>query len=179
MTIDSTTFGASDRASVGIYRANPPGSDPCPGLLIFPSIFGITTELESHADEIAATGVIVVAFDPFSRGDAGGLFVFNAAADGELAAAATWHGSRMAGLTERASTIQCPMLIEFGDADPVAPIEDINRIAEAFSDADHVQVRIYPGTGHGFSHTGWDDHDAAAMAEARPALEKMLSALRV
>ena len=73
MTIDSTTFCASDGASVGIYRADPPGSDPRPGLLMFPSIFGITAELESHADEIAATGVIVVAFDPFSRGDAGGL----------------------------------------------------------------------------------------------------------
>ena len=77
------------------------------------------------------------------------------------------------------SEIRCPMLIEFGDADPVAPIEEINRLAEAFSDAEHVQVRVYPGAGHGFSHTGWDDHDAAAMAEARPGLEKMLSALRV
>ncbi len=230
MTIESTTFRASDGANVGIYRADPTGSSPCPGLLVFPSIYGVTAELESHADEIAATGVLVVAFDPFSRGDAGGLgegdrqraiermadvdfermnldfrellaalkadagcngrvaglgiclggpFVFNAAADGELAAAATWHGSRMAGLMERAPEIQCPMLIEFGDADPVAPIEEIIRLAEASSDAEHVQVRVYPGAGHGFSHTGLDDHDAAAMAEARPALEKMLSALRV
>lgn len=227
---DGKTFTASDGASIGIYRANPPGADPRPGLVVFPSIFGVTDDLTTHADEIAATGVVVVVIDPFSRGsDPGGLgerdreraiarmagvdsgrmnrdfreliadlksdpacngrvaalgiclggpFVFNAAADGELAAAATWHGSRLGGLMGRAREIQCPMLIEFGDADPVAPIEEVLAIRDAFGDADHVQVRVYPGAGHGFSHTSWDDHDPAAMAEARPALEKLLCELR-
>ena len=50
-------------------------------------------------------------------------------------------------------------------------------IRDAFADADHVQVRVYPGAGHGFSHTGWDGHDPAAMAEARPALEQLLAGL--
>jgi carboxymethylenebutenolidase len=230
MQPDSKQFTASDGKSIAIYRANPPGPDPRPGLVVFPSIFGITDNLVTHADEIAATGVVVVLFDPFSRGnDPGGLgerdreramarmadvdfrlmnrdfrdlvadlksdpacngklaalgiclggpFVFNAAADGELAAAATWHGSRMGGLMGRASEIQCPMLIEFGDADPVAPIEEVLAIRDAFGDADHVEVRVYPGAGHGFSHTGWDDHDAVAMAAARPDLEKLLAGLR-
>jgi carboxymethylenebutenolidase len=108
----------------------------------------------------------------------GAPFVFNAAADGELAAAATWHASRIGGLMGRAPEVRCPMLIEFGDEDPVAPIEEVHAIRDAFSDADHVQVRVYPGAGHGFSHTGWDDHDASAMAVARPALEALLAELR-
>ncbi len=223
------TFRASDGANITIYRANPHGAAACPGLIVFPSIFGITAELVTHADEIAAAGSVVVVFDPFSRGEdpgplgegereraiarmggvdfgrlnrdfrelladlksdpacngkvaglgicLGAPFVFNAAADGELAAAASWHGSRMGGLMGRASEIQCPMLIEFGDADPVAPIEEVMAIRDAFADADHVQVRIYPGAGHGFSHTGWDDYDPATMAVARPALEDLLAGL--
>jgi len=226
----SKIFSTSDGAGISVYRADPPGHGPRPGLLIVPSIFAITDELAAHADEIAATGVVVVTFDPFARGDdpgplgdvdrerafarmasldfdrmnqdfrelladlksdpacngrvaglgicLGAPFVFNAAADGELAAAAFWHGSRMGGLMGRAGEIQCPMLIEFGDADPIAPIEEVLAIRDAFADAKHVQVRVYPGAGHGFSHTGWEDHDPTAMAEARPALEKLLSELR-
>jgi carboxymethylenebutenolidase len=224
------TFNASDGVSISVYRAVPPGQSPRPGLLVAPSILGITDELIAHADEIASTGVVVVAFDPFARGDdpgplgdadrerafarmavldfkrmdldfrelladlksdpacngrvaglgvcLGAPFVFNAAADGELAAAAFWHASRLGGLMGRAGEIRCPMLIEFGDADPIAPIEEVLAIRDAFADACHVQVRVYPGAGHGFSHTGWKDHDPAAMAEARPALEKLLAELR-
>jgi hypothetical protein len=47
---------------VDIDRANPAGSDACPSSLTFPSIFGDTTELETHADGIAKTGVIVLAW---------------------------------------------------------------------------------------------------------------------
>jgi len=229
MNSDPTLFRASDGADVTIYRADPAGTAPCPGLVVFPSIFGITTDLVDHLDEIAAKGVIAVAFDPFSRGtDPGPLgdgdheravarmsgvdfgrlnrdfrellhdlksdpacngkvaalgiclgapFVFTAAADGELDAAASWHGSRLGGLIDRASEIRCPMAIEFGDAAPVAPIEEVTAIRDAFADADHVTVRIYPGAGHGFSHTGWSEHDPAAMAVARPALEQLLAGL--
>ena len=60
------TFTAADGASIGVYRADPPGPSPRPGLLVVPSIFGIS-------DEIASAGVVVVAFDPFARGDDPGV----------------------------------------------------------------------------------------------------------
>jgi carboxymethylenebutenolidase len=212
------------------YRADPAAAGPVPGLIIFPSIFGISPELAEHADEIAATGAIVVVFDPFVRsadpggfeeGDRerafkrmgsidfkrmtadfrevlaalkadpacngrvvglgiclGGSFVFNAAADGELEGVATWHGSRMSGVIDRASEVKCPVLMDFGDEDPVAPVEEIEKIRAACAAIDDFRLRVHPGAGHGFSHTGWSGHRPEVMAQARPDLEKMIAALR-
>jgi len=230
MSVTGKTFRASDGAEIGIYRAAPSVDATHPGLIIFPSIFGVTGELEQHADEIAATGAVVLAFDPFSRcqdsgpleepdrerafarmgtidfgavtrdfrellaalkGDPacngrviglgiclGGPFCFNAAADGELAGVATWHGSRMGNVVGRASQVKCPVLMDYGDADPVAPMEEIAKVESACAVIDDFRIRVHPGAGHGFSHTGWSDHRPEAMAMARRDLEKMLADLR-
>ena len=167
MELTGTHFGASDRARIGIYRVGPPDGGTHPGLIIFPSIFGVTDELEQHANEISRSGAVVLAFDPFSRvedsgpiGEAdqerafkrldaldfarvnqdfrellsalkqdaqcngrvvglgiclGGGFIWNAAADHELAGVATWHGSRMGDVMDRAAQLECPVIMDFGD----------------------------------------------------------------
>ncbi len=230
MSLAGKSFCASDGAEIGIYRAAPSDGGLHPGLIIFPSIFGVTEELEQHANEIARTGAVVVALDPFARvedsgplGEAdrerafkrmgavdfarvnqdfrellaalkqdrqcngrvvglgvclGGGFVWNAAADGELQGVATWHGSRMGSLMDRAAELRCPVIMDFGDEDPVVPAEEIEKIQNACKLIDQCVVRVHPGAGHGFSHTDWDDHRPEAMAIARPDLEKLLADLR-
>ncbi|MBW2282522.1 MAG: dienelactone hydrolase family protein [Deltaproteobacteria bacterium] len=230
MTLTGQTFRTSDGTDVAIYRSAPADDAPHPGLIIFPSIFGVTVELRQHADEIAATGAVVLAFDPFARCEdsgpveedgrerafarmgtidlaavtrdfreliaalkadpacngrvvglgicLGGPFCFNAAADGELDGVATWHGSRMGNVIGRASEVKCPVLMDYGDVDPIAPMEEIAKVESACSVIDDFRIRVHPGAGHGFSHTGWSDHHPEAMAMARPDLEKMLEALR-
>jgi carboxymethylenebutenolidase len=221
---------ASDGAEIDIHRAAPDGEGTFPGLIIFPSIFGITSELAEHADRLAASGSVALVFDPFARSDdpggleegdrdrafkrmgsvdferitldfreliaelkddpacngrvlglgvcLGGPFVFNAAADSELDAIATWHGSRMGSVVKRASEVKCPVLMDFGDADPIAPLEEIAKIEGACAVIQDFRIRIHPGAGHGFSHTGWDGYGAEVMAKALPDLEAMLAALR-
>ncbi len=230
MSLLGTTWRASDGAEIAIQRSAPDDGGRYPGLIIFPSIFGVTGELAEHAEQIARTGAVVLAFDPFARGeDPGGLeesereramarmagvdfgrmardfrellgalkqdpacngrviglgiclggpFVFNAAADSELDGVATWHGSRMGNVVGRASEVKCPVLMDFGDEDPVAPAEELAKIESACGVIEDFTLRVHPGAGHGFSHTGWAAHRPEVMAVARPGLEKMLAALR-
>ena len=228
--LDGGTWRASDGAEIRILRSVSPEAGRHPGLIIFPSIFGVSKELGQHCEEIAASGAVVLTFDPFARGDdpggleepdrerafarmggmdfaranadfrellaalkqdpdchgrvvglgicLGGPFVFNAAADGELDGIATWHGSRMGDVVGRASEVKCPVLMDYGDEDPVAPLEEIAKVEKACAVIDDFTIRVHPGAGHGFSHTGWDDHRPEAMALARPDLEKLLASLR-
>ena len=230
MSLLGKTWRASDGAEIGIQRSAPDDGGSYPGLIIFPSIFGVTDELAEHADQIAATGAVVLAFDPLSRSDdpgglgesdreraiariggadfgrmtrdfrellaalkqdpacngrvvglgicLGGPFVFNAAADSELDGVATWHGSRMGNVVGRASEVKCPVLMDFGDEDPVAPPEEIAKIEGACEAIEDFTLRVHAGAGHGFSHTGWSAHRPEVMAIVRPGLEKMLAALR-
>lgn len=228
--LDGNTWKASDGAEIGIFRRAPSSGGSHPGLIIFPSIFGVSGELAQHVEEIAATGAVVLTFDPFARGDdpgpleedgrerafarmptldferatqdfrellaalkadpdcngrvaglgicLGGPFVFNAAADGELDAIATWHGTRMGNVIGRAAEVKCPLIMDYGDEDPIAPLEEISAVEKACSVIDDFTLRVHPGAGHGFSHTGWEDHRPEAMAVARPDLEKLVASLR-
>ncbi len=230
MSLEGRSFRASDGADIGIYWAAASARGTHPGLIIFPSIFGVTDELAEHADQIAATGAFVVALDPFARSDdpgglgeadrerafkrmggidfarvtrdfrellaalkqdpacngrvvglgicLGGPFVWNAAADAELDGVATWHGSRMGNVVDRAPEVKCPVLMDFGDEDPVVSAEELEKIESACKAIDDFRMRVHPGAGHGFSHTGWSDHRPEIMAVARPDLEKMLAGLR-
>jgi carboxymethylenebutenolidase len=230
MSLEGGTWRASDGAEIGINRSAPAGGGSYPGLIIFPSIFGITEELVQHADEISETGAVVLAFDPFARGDdpgplgesdgdrafarMGGMdlalvtrdfreliaalkedpacngrvvglgiclgapFIFNAAADAELDGVATWHGTRLGNVVGRAAEVSCPVLMDFGDEDHVVPADELATIESACKVIDDCRIRVHPGAGHGFSHTGWSVHRPEAMAQARPDLEKMLAALR-
>jgi len=223
------TFEASDGAAIGIHRAAPDHPGTYPGLIIFPSIFGVTEELAAHAGQLARAGAVVLSFDPFARAeDSGGLgeadverafarmqsvdfarlsqdfreligalkadpacngrvvglgiclggpFAFNAAADGELDGLATWHGSRMGNVVGRASEVKCPVVMDYGDQDEVAPVEEIEKVENACSVISDFTIRVHPGAGHGFSHTGWAGHDVAAMDAALGDLRKMLASL--
>ncbi len=229
MSLSSQTFEASDGAEVGIHRSAPDADDRKPGLIIFPSIFGVTDELVDHADQIASAGAVVLAFDPFARSaDPGGLgesdreraiarmqgidfgritkdfreliaalkqdpacngrvvglgiclggpFVFNAAADHELDGVATWHGSRMSGVVRRAADVKCPVLLDYGDQDEIAPPEELAKVESACQVIDDFRMRVHPGAGHGFSHTGWSGHGPEVMAVALADLKEMLASL--
>ncbi len=230
LSLEKATWKASDGAEIGIHRSAPAGGGQHPGLIIFPSIFGVTDELVEHCAEIAATGTVVLAFDPFARGDdpgalgevdrerafkrMGGLdfarvtadfrellaelkrdpacngrvvglgiclgapFVFNAAADSELDGVATWHASRLEKVVGPAPEEKSPVIIDIRDEYPIPPAEALAKIKGACEKIEGFRMRVHPGAGHGFSHTGWSDDRPVLMAVARRLLGQLLACLR-
>ena len=230
MSRQGPAFESSDGVAVGVHRREPDDPGRYPGLVVFPSIFGVTDELKAHASQLADVGALVVVFDPFARSeDPGGLgesdrerafarmksvdfgrldrdfreliaalkrdpvcngrvvglgiclggpFVFNAAADHELDGVATWHGSRMGNVVGRAADVRCPVIMDYGDEDPIAPPEELEKVEKACGVVDDFTFRVHPGAGHGFSHTGWSGHDPKAMSAALGDLGKLLASLR-
>lgn len=108
----------------------------------------------------------------------GGAFTWLAAADGAVDAAATWHGSRMASFLDRARDIRCPLSLHFGDADPLVPMADVQRIRDAFAGRPDVAISVYPGAGHGFSQPGAPQHDPVAERGAVAGVRALLAELR-
>src|SRR5690606_19428578 len=60
---------------------------------------------------------------------------------------------------------QAPLLLHFGERDPIIPPEHVDRHRQALPDA---QIHVYPA-GHGFNcdQRGDYDADSAALAEQR------------
>ena len=84
----------------------------------------------------------------------GGPFVLRFAGEGRLAGVVTWHGSRMENFLARAHETTCPLRLHFGSADPITPLEAIEKIRAAFAANPDVSIVVHPGAVHGFSHDG-------------------------
>ena len=84
----------------------------------------------------------------------GAPFVMRYAAERRLDGGVTWHGTRMEDHLERASEIQCPLRLHFGEADPVTPPEVIEKIRGALASHPDTSIVLHPGAVHGFSHDG-------------------------
>ena len=72
MTGFETRIAAAGGGEFDTYIALP-GTEPCPGVIIMSSVYGVTADVRAMADDLAAKGVAVSAPDPFWRGDKGPL----------------------------------------------------------------------------------------------------------
>jgi carboxymethylenebutenolidase len=116
-----------------------------------------------HAGRIVALGVCF-----------GGVFALNAAADGLVDGAATWHGGRLESLMGRASEMRCPLRLQFGAVDPIVPPSAVEAIRVAFAGRDDVEVVVHAGATHGFTHRSAVAFDPVAEAAALAAVIDLL-----
>jgi carboxymethylenebutenolidase len=82
----------------------------------------------------------------------GGLLAYLVAAHGDPDACVSYYGSTIADLLDLAPAITCPVLFHFGGNDPYIPIEQVDKIATAFSGRDDVTIRLEPDAGHAFEN---------------------------
>lgn len=93
----------------------------------------------------------------------GGPFVVRGAAEGWLAAAATWHGSRIQNMLADLSDFSAPLRMHFGSADAAVPPDAVAAITEHFANHPDCKIVMHDGAEHGFSFEGPGyDADAAA-----------------
>jgi carboxymethylenebutenolidase len=100
----------------------------------------------------------------------GGTFAFLMAAEYELDVAVSYYGSGVAGAVDRASDIECPLLMHFGGSDPYIPETDIEAIRTATASMPKIELLVQPDAGHAFdnhlSENFWNA-DAAGQAWTR------------
>jgi carboxymethylenebutenolidase len=112
----------------------------------------------------------------------GGRFAVEAAADGIVDAAVTWHGAGLVPLAERLGGGAAPLSLHFGEEDPTNPLTDVERLRLALASHPSAEVRVYPGARPGFAlphHAAWDATAAAgAMSGLRRSLQLLLGPRR-
>lgn len=97
----------------------------------------------------------------------GGTQAFLMAAEYEPDAVVAYYGSGIAGAVDRATDIECPLLMHFGGEDPYLPVADIEKITEATSSMSNIEILVQPGAGHAFdNHASEMFHQPEAAAAA-------------
>lgn len=131
------------------------------------------------ADVDAALGYIEGAGFPIDTAGVvgfcmGGTIAFAVAVQRQVGAAVTFYGSGVRegrfgfpSMIEAAPGLRAPWLGLFGDADAGIPVEDVEQLRAAASEAEvPTEVVRYPEAGHGFHRDGSPTHDAGAAADA-------------
>lgn len=93
----------------------------------------------------------------------GGKLAFLSAAKTSADAAVAFYGVGIEHQLQHAAALQCPVLMHFGDQDTYVPDAARERISEAVGARPGVELRVYPGAGHGFYTRGAE----AEIREAR------------
>ena len=86
----------------------------------------------------------------------GGGIAYFVAADADPDVAVCYYGSAIPSALDKAETVRCPVLFEFGDADEYISAEQRESIRAAFEGRPHTEFHVHSGANHAF-----DNHNAA------------------
>lgn len=79
----------------------------------------------------------------------GKMSVLAAAAKG-MDGAVAFYGTGLEQHLQELATIDCPLLLHFGDSDSHIPMATIQAVRERTAKMENVELHLYPGAGHGF-----------------------------
>ncbi len=99
----------------------------------------------------------------------GGRFAYLAGTRLGVEGAVSFHGVAMGQHLEEADRLSCPLSIHVGDSDPVVPMEEIEAVKAAIGAKPGVEIRVYPGVGHGFTGKGRANYNETADVESNRA----------
>ena len=110
----------------------------------------------------------------------GGRYAFLAAARLGASVAVSFHGSNVEGSLNEADAVRCPISLHYGDADPLAPMAEIERIRLALQHNPDAEICIYAGAGHGYTSPTKPSYDEDATIKSHErARELLLEHLKV
>lgn len=107
----------------------------------------------------------------------GGRFAYLAGTRLGADGAVSFHGVAIGQHLDEADRLACPLSIHVGDSDPVVPKEEIEAIKAALGDKPGVEIRVYPGVGHGFTGKGRANYDETADTESNRAAIALIEAM--
>lgn len=82
----------------------------------------------------------------------GGRIGYHVAATFRPDVAVLYYGSGTAAALDLAPGVRCPVLFQFGGADPYIPAEQVEQIRSAFAGRDDVELEVHPGATHAFDN---------------------------
>jgi carboxymethylenebutenolidase len=94
----------------------------------------------------------------------GGGLAYFVAARAEPDVAVCYYGSAIPGALDLASSVHCPILFHFGEADEYITAEQREAVRVAFAGRPNAELHLHPGANHAF-----DNHNAAMFHHAEAA----------
>jgi len=82
----------------------------------------------------------------------GGSLAYMSAVALDPAVCVSYYGSGVADQLGAADQVRCPVLFHFGDQDSYIPLDQAERVRDAFSGRPDAEVRITAGAGHAFEN---------------------------
>lgn len=105
----------------------------------------------------------------------GGTLAYMAAVAGDPAVCVSYYGSGVADQLAAAEQVRCPILFHFGDQDSYIPVDQAEKVRDAFGTRPDAEVRIASGAGHAFENLLAPDFaNPEAAAESWPVTVEFL-----
>ena len=97
----------------------------------------------------------------------GGKFTYLSSVRHKISAAVSYYGVQIDEHLDEAENLNCPIVMHFAENDPHVPADTVAAIKTRMGDWNNVDVRIYPGTEHGFNRFGYEPYNETQAAIAR------------
>ena len=97
----------------------------------------------------------------------GGKFTYLSSVRHKISAAVSYYGVQIAEHLDEAENLNCPIVMHFAENAPHVPADTVAAIKTRMGDWNNVDVRIYPGTEHGFNRFGYEPYNETQAAIAR------------
>ena len=97
----------------------------------------------------------------------GGKFTYLSSVRHKISAAVSYYGVQIDEHLDEAENLNCPIVMHFAENDPHVPADTVAAIKTRMGDWNNVDVRIYPGTEHGFNRFGYEPYNEVQAAIAR------------
>ena len=108
----------------------------------------------------------------------GGQFVVQAAQKGGVQGLATWHGGSLLSVLEPSMLDEVHIEMDFGEADPLIPLSDVEKIQALFRNHPNIQIRTHEKSGHGFTHTGTVKYNENAAQQSQTSVVRLIHRFR-
>ena len=68
--------------------------------------------------------------------------------------------------------------MDFGEADPLIPLSDVEKIQALFRNHPNIQIRTHEKSGHGFTHTGTVKYNENAAQQSQTSVVRIIQRFR-
>lgn len=133
----------------------------------------LLTAIDAGRREVLCNGDVILLGICF-----GGQFVVQAAQEVGVQGLATWHGGNLLSVLEPSMLNKVQIEMDFGEADPLIPLSEVNSIKEMFRNHPNIQIRTHKMSGHGFTHTGTVKHNANAAQQSQGSVVQLIQRFR-